>query len=61
MLGARLASWSRALLRGGILLGATLLLVGALQDIDWGRLLQLLRGLRLPWLELPRFSGHPIS
>ena len=50
MLGARLASWSPALLRGGILLGATLLLVVALQDIDWDRLLQLLRGLRLPWV-----------
>jgi len=37
-------------LRGGILLGATLLLVVALQDIDWDRLLQLLRGLRLPWV-----------
>ena len=50
MPGARLASWSPALLRGGILLGATLLLVVAFQDIDWDRLLQLLRGLRLPWL-----------
>ena len=37
-------------MRGGILLGATLLLVVALQDIDWDRLLQLLRGLRLPWV-----------
>ena len=50
MPGARLASWSPTLLRGGILLGATLLLVVALQDIDWDRLLQLLRGLRLPWV-----------
>ena len=50
MPGVRLASWSPTLLRGGILLGATLLLVVALQDIDWDRLLQLLRGLRLPWV-----------
>ena len=50
MPGPRLASWSPTLLRGGILLGATLLLVVALQDIDWDRLLQLLRGLRLPWV-----------
>ena len=41
---------SSALLRGGILVGATLLLVVALQDIDWDRLLALLRGLRLPWI-----------
>lgn len=39
-----------ALLRGGILVGATLLLLVALQDIEWDRLLQLLRTLRLPWL-----------
>ena len=39
-----------ALLRGGILVGATLLLVVALQDINWDRLLALLRGLRLPWV-----------
>ena len=50
MPGARFASWSPALLRGGILVGATLLLVVALQDIDWDRLLLLLRGLRLPWV-----------
>ncbi len=45
-------AWTPALLRGGILVGATLLLVVALQDIDWERLLQLLRALRLPWLAL---------
>ena len=50
MPGARFVSWSPVLLRGGILAGATLLLVFALQDIDWNRLLQLLRALRLPWL-----------
>ena len=50
MPGARFASWSPALLRGGILVGATLLLVVALQDIDWDRLLLLLRGLHLPWV-----------
>ncbi len=37
-------------MRGGILVGATLLLVFALQDIEWARLPQLLRGLRLPWV-----------
>ena len=37
-------------MRGGILLGATLLLAVALRDIEWDRLLQLLRGLRLPWV-----------
>ena len=46
----RFASRSSALLRGGILVGATLLLVLALRDIDWDRLLGLLRGLRLPWV-----------
>ena len=50
MLGARFTSWSPALLRGGILVGATLLLVVALQDIEWDRMLQLVRGLRLPWV-----------
>ena len=50
MPGARLASWVPALTRGGILIGATLLLVVSLQDIDWDRILQLLRGLRLPWV-----------
>ena len=50
MPGARIASWSPTLLRGGILVVATLLLVVALQDIEWVRLLQLLRGLRLPWV-----------
>ncbi len=50
MPGARFTSWSPALLRGGILVGATLLLVVALQDIQRDRLLQLLRGLRLPWV-----------
>ena len=39
-----------ALLRGGILVGATLLLVLALRDVDWDRLLGLLRGIRLPWV-----------
>jgi len=48
----RVGSWSPILLRGGILVGATLLLVVALQDIDWARLLQLLRELRLPWVAL---------
>ena len=47
---ARLASWNSALLRGGILVGATLLLVLALRDVDWDRLLGLLRGIRLPWV-----------
>ena len=47
---ARFASWIQALLRGGILVGAILLLLVALQDIDWGRLLQLLRTLRLSWV-----------
>ena len=47
---AHLASRSPAFLRGGILVGATLLLAVALQDIDWDRLLLLLRGLRLPWI-----------
>jgi uncharacterized protein (TIRG00374 family) len=41
---------SSALLRGGILVGGTFLLVVALQDIDWDRLLGLLRGLHLPWV-----------
>ena len=50
MPGARLPSWSPTLLRAGILVGATLLLVVALQDIDWDQLLQLLRALRLPWV-----------
>ena len=50
MSGARFANWTPALLRGGILIGATLLLVVALQDIDWERLLQLLRTLRVPWV-----------
>ena len=50
MPGGRFAFWGPALLRGGILVGATLLLVVALQDIEWDRLLQLLRGLRLPWV-----------
>ena len=50
MPGERFGSWSSALLRGGILVGATLLLLFALQDIDWDRLLQLLRALRVPWL-----------
>jgi uncharacterized membrane protein YbhN (UPF0104 family) len=50
MPGARIASWSSTLLRGGILVVATLLLVVALQDIEWVRLLQVLRGLRLPWV-----------
>jgi uncharacterized membrane protein YbhN (UPF0104 family) len=50
--GSRFASWSPAFLRGGILVGATLLLAVALQDIDWGRLLTLLRGLRLPWVSM---------
>ena len=50
MSGVRLAPWSPTLLRGGILVGATLLLVVALRDIDWDRLLQLLRALRLPWV-----------
>jgi len=49
-MSARLASWNSALLRGGILVGATLLLVLALRDVDWDRLLGLLRGLRLPWI-----------
>jgi uncharacterized membrane protein YbhN (UPF0104 family) len=39
-------------LRVGILVGATLLLVVALQDIEWDRLLQLLRGLSLPWVAI---------
>ena len=47
---ARLASWNSALLRGGILVGATLLLVLALRDVDWDLLLGLLRGIRLPWV-----------
>ncbi len=50
MPGTRFASGSPALFRGGILIGATLLLVIALRDIEWDRLLQLLRGLRLPWV-----------
>ncbi len=50
MPGSRLASWSPVLLRGVILVGATLLLVFALQDIEWDRLVELLRGLRLPWV-----------
>ena len=37
-------------MRGGILSGATLLLVVALQDVDWDQLLQLFRGLHLPWV-----------
>ena len=41
---------SSALLRGGILVGGTFLLVVALQDIDWDRFLGLLRGLHLPWV-----------
>ncbi len=52
MSGVRLVAWTPALLRGGILVGATLLLVVALQDIDWERLLQLLRTLRVPWVAL---------
>lgn len=44
------ASRSPTLLRGGILVGATLLIVMALQDIDWDQLFQLLRALRLPWV-----------
>ncbi len=52
MSGSRLASWSPTLLRGGILVGATLLLVVALQDIDWDRLLRLLRDLRLAWVAI---------
>lgn len=40
--------WRSALLRVGILVGATLLLVVALQDIEWGRLFQQLRTLSLP-------------
>ncbi len=52
MSGARFANWTPALLRGGILVGATLLLVVALQDIDWERLLRLLQALRLPWVAL---------
>jgi uncharacterized protein (TIRG00374 family) len=47
---ARFTLWIRVLLRGGVLVGATLLLVVALQDIDWDRLLQLLRGLRVSWV-----------
>ena len=47
---ARFASWTPAVLRGGIFVGATLALLVALQDIDGERLLQLLRGLRLPWV-----------
>ncbi len=39
-----------ALLRGGILVGATLLLGFALKEIEWDQLIQLLRTLRLPWL-----------
>ena len=50
MRGARLASLSPAVFRGGFLVGATLLLVVALRDVDWDRLLQLLRTLRLPWV-----------
>ena len=50
MPSARFSSWSPALLRGGILLGATVLLVVALQDIEWDRLQQLLRGIRLSWV-----------
>ena len=50
MPAARFASWNPALLRGGVLAGATVLLVFALQDIDWDRLPQLLRAIRLPWL-----------
>jgi uncharacterized membrane protein YbhN (UPF0104 family) len=41
-----------ALVRAGIFLGATLALLVALQDIDWDRLLELLRGLRVPWVAL---------
>ena len=50
MPAARFASWNPALLRGGVLAGATVLLFFALQDIDWDRLPQLLRAIRLPWL-----------
>ena len=50
MSGKRSISWRPTLVRGGILVGATLLLVVALQDIDWDRFLQLLRGLGLPWV-----------
>jgi uncharacterized protein (TIRG00374 family) len=50
MPGARFRSWSPILLRGGVLVGATLLLLVALRDIDWDRLLLLLRGVHLPWI-----------
>jgi uncharacterized membrane protein YbhN (UPF0104 family) len=50
MPGELFASRNRVLFKGGILIGATLLLVVALQDIDWNRLLQLLGGLRLSWI-----------
>ena len=45
----RFASWGPVLLRGGLVIGATLLLLVALQDIDWGRVVQQLRTLSLPW------------
>jgi len=45
-------SWSPTLLRRGILVAASLMLVFALQDVDWDRFLQLLRSLRAPWLVL---------
>ena len=57
MSGVRFA-WPPALLRGGILMGATLLLVVALQDIDWERLLQLLRTLRVPWVAVAIGLNH---
>ncbi len=49
---ARSSWWLSALLRGGFLVGATLLLLVALQDIDWARFLQLLRTLRISWVAL---------
>ena len=49
---SRVDSWRPALVRAGIFVGATLALLVALQDIDWDRLLELLQGLRLPWVAL---------
>jgi uncharacterized membrane protein YbhN (UPF0104 family) len=46
----RFDSWGPVLLRVGILVGATLLIVVAIQDVDWNRILPLLRTLRLPWI-----------
>ena len=43
---------SSTLLRGGILVGATLLLVVALMSVDWERFLELMQSLRLPWVAL---------